>query len=765
MRQKALFLIWATLFALGLASLALAQRPSEDTDVIHITEDITSTTQWTKEHLYVIENDITIIPGATLAIEGGTIIKFAPFADLIVQGALQVNEPPAFVHIFLPIIFKGGALTQNAALLPLLRLSPTLPAVEKVYFTSLKDDTLGGDTNGDGEASTPQKGDWGAIIFFKDSSQDALCFMHDFEIRYSGQSREGNWVGAILLHNASPYLHAGQFIENYLNGIEIPRSNWLNDIWDVRGIAYHITGDVTIPRGNLLRIAPGVVLKFAPQKQLKVQGTLSAIGSAEAPILFTSIKDDTALGDTNGDGSASAPQVRDWGGIYFDDESRANPGIISHAEIRYSGRGIMPYVAAIELNNCSPTLQQITFVDNYLNGAHLFASRDELETLTLTSRDVPYCILEDLHVPRGETLTLAPGVVLKFALNRSLHIEGVLQALGTQAQAITLTSLKDDTALNDTNNDGILTSPRPGDWGCVFFGDRSDDSRNRMEWVIIRYGGRDSLEFSSKIGGIRLDNASPTLRHIQFLNNWINAVEIPAGDWKTDTWDNTDVVYFISGDLHIPAGHTLRIAPGVIVKILNRISPTVPPRIIVDGALQIGDLAGPPVTLTSGRDDTVGPPGANWDSNGDGSATAPAAHDWVGIIFTSSADVEHSFFYNAHLLYGGTPKGTFQKPHGVLRLQGVSIPIEHCAFRENWRGIEALDGAAPTITLSIFENNEEYAVYNNAYLTTTVQATNNWWGAFNGPRSDEEPCNEAQGDGDMISCGVNFAPWLTARPW
>ncbi|MBN1339436.1 MAG: hypothetical protein JXA03_08935 [Bacteroidales bacterium] len=36
-------------------------------------------------------------------------------------------------------------------------------------------------------------------------------------------------------------------------------------------------------------------------------------------MLFTSIKDDSAKGDTNGDGNATSPADYDWNGVYNND--------------------------------------------------------------------------------------------------------------------------------------------------------------------------------------------------------------------------------------------------------------------------------------------------------------------------------------------------------------------------------------------------------------------------------------------------------------
>jgi hypothetical protein len=52
----------------------------------------------------------------------------------------------------------------------------------KIYITSIKDDTVGGDTNGNGSATSPAKGDWQSIHLFPGSRGD-LAWL---DVRYGG---------------------------------------------------------------------------------------------------------------------------------------------------------------------------------------------------------------------------------------------------------------------------------------------------------------------------------------------------------------------------------------------------------------------------------------------------------------------------------------------------------------------------------------------------------------------------------------------------
>ena len=87
--------------------------------------------------------------------------------------------------------------------------------------------------------------------------------------------------------------------------------------------------NLTLKAESTLTVNAGVQIKMTYAASINVSNAkakLVVAGSAAAPVLFTSYKDDSACGvgaanepvcDTNGDGAATQPAKGDWGAIAF----------------------------------------------------------------------------------------------------------------------------------------------------------------------------------------------------------------------------------------------------------------------------------------------------------------------------------------------------------------------------------------------------------------------------------------------------------------
>lgn len=97
---------------------------------------------------------------------------------------------------------------------------------------------------------------------------------------------------------------------------------------------------------------------------------------------------------------------------------------------------------------------------------------------------------------------------------------------------------------------------------------------------------------------------------------------------------------------------------------------------------------------------------------------------------------------------------------GLRLFDGAAPSIQESSFLRNATAIEARDGSPAKISSSQFAGNTVYAV-NNLTPATSVTASGNWWGHASGPRNAS---TNPSGQGDAVSSGVAFGPYLTYAP-
>jgi RHS repeat-associated protein len=154
-------------------------------------------------------------------------------------------------------------------------------------------------------------------------------------------------------------------------------------VWIPENSPYVIRATVTIYGGATLTIRPGVVVKFAPGTDLEVTAgaRLIADGTSSNPIYFTSLKDDSVGGDTNGDGAATSPAPGDWRLFVFGDTGGAPAsGSLTNAVVRYG--------TSLVVRRSAPTLHDVTSTQMSGDGLSIdspTATPYLIERLTLTN--------------------------------------------------------------------------------------------------------------------------------------------------------------------------------------------------------------------------------------------------------------------------------------------------------------------------------------------------------------------------------------------
>ncbi|TWT79454.1 hypothetical protein CA13_08550 [Planctomycetes bacterium CA13] len=558
-------------------------------------------TTWTNAEVQEISGDLTVASGVTLTVEPGTIVKL----------------PSANAHLYV-----NGSLNAHGT------------TAEKIIFTSIRDD-IGGDTNGDGNATTPGRGNWARI------QVNGTAAISNAEIRYGGHyfgsmlevnggdltlsdstvrdsetdgvrvigsdsvltniAFNSNSNAAISMDlNSNPSITGSTMVGNGINAMQVDPGTLTRDLtWDNPGIVYRPDGDITVPNGVTLTINAGQIVKpFGSNTHLFVDGALDIAGTAEDPVVFTSVSDDTHGGDTNGDGDASTPISGHWARILMRDESTNNR--IDHAEFHYGGHyfGAMVQAVATDLTvsnskfvnsetdglrldgsdaiitdnffennanaaismdlNSNPDINGFTWSGNGINGMQVDAGPLQKD-LTWNNPEVVYRPDGDITVPTGTTLAIDAGQIVKpFGANTHLFVNGTLDITGTVEDPVVFTSIHDDTHGGDTNGDADATSPLPGHWARIQM--RDDSINNRIDYAEFHFGGHyfghmvqaiatdlavsNSKFVNSETDGLRLDGSDAIITENFFENNANAAISMDLNsnpDINGFTWSGNGI--------------------------------------------------------------------------------------------------------------------------------------------------------------------------------------------------------------------------------
>ena len=312
-------------------------KPEPKSNVVIVDYNIFEPTIWYSDSIYVIPNSVNI--DAVLTIQAGTIIKF--YADAGLE------------------VWVDGTINAIGS------------KDKSILFTSIKDDT-GGDTNGDLIVTQPNAGDWTFIdLGDQNGSQFMYCiFAYGGNDNYSGVLELGSNYSKVeycLFANNSTYVHGSVYygalaaqdatnttiiknntfynntvplsinghlsiddsntfgnpdnllLANTYNGIFVHGQDIIshNTTWQETEVAYVIQYyGFEIWDTYSLTLGDNVVLKFYTGAMLDIQVGAELINYNGEGVYFTSYKDDTHKGDTNGDGVATSPSATEWLGVY-----------------------------------------------------------------------------------------------------------------------------------------------------------------------------------------------------------------------------------------------------------------------------------------------------------------------------------------------------------------------------------------------------------------------------------------------------------------
>lgn len=498
-------------------------------------------------------------------------------------GRLQLSDENILKFMYNGLAVYEGKLIAQAS------------SGKQIYFTSFRDDNLGGDANGDGTATAPEMRNWSGIEFAS-GSIDSACTMSGVTIRFADRgvtinkaspkiescTFTNNYFGLYATDDSYPVINACtfgssgmtpialtfdadpvftnnvfSFQDNVYDGIGIIGSSLaanatlkIRSVTSISNVTYVLLGDITVPAGRSLTINKGIVIKSPPDGYYKihVQGALFANGTADSNIVMTSARDDNAglPGDLNKDGTQSSPVKGDFGGILFSPGS-LNTSILNYCDIRYA-------------------------VLNWNYIANQWVANGSVTTIN-ASPTISNCKISNCTV----------GIMAYQVSNPVI-----------------------------SNNQIINSSQTP---------------------VAISV------------------SANPVFSNLTFTNSGLTALGI-IGETvtangtikKRDMSGFTNITYVLLDNLVIASGTNVTIEPGIVIKVMEGRN------IEINGGLKINGSATSRVVLTSVKDDNTGNP---FDTNGDGNATTPASGDWDYITFNATSDDAFSLIRSTDFKFGG----------------------------------------------------------------------------------------------------------------
>ncbi|MFN8444982.1 MAG: Ig-like domain-containing protein [Caldilineaceae bacterium] len=373
----------------------------------------------------------------------------------------------------------------------------------------------------------------------------------------------------------------------------------------------------------------------------------------------------------------------------------------------------------------------------------------------LTLQESPYTVTCGVTVGAGASLTIPPGVTLRFgseggSANLFVSDGGTLIAEGTAVQPIIFTS--------------VAATPHAGDWQGITIGTggvaqfayceigdagrnalpalRLDSSAVQVRHCRIHHNQADGIFlFSFGItpliedstldhnGGIAIEqisaNMAPIYRRLTASANGTDAVQMAGGFFTGDrSWHfgEAGIPILVDGSLQIPTGVALELEPGSELRFLANSD------VSVSGSLFALGSPTRPITFTA-------------------QPQHPGVWQGLEVITGGSAILRY-----CNIAYAG------QFGTANVRITTDDVVLQGCKIHDG-----AGDGIQVSSEHPALRQNQIYANaglgLRNPTLLYEVDVRDNWWGHASGPfHATLNPT----GQGNGVSDGVIFDPWSTA---
>ena len=516
--------------------------------------------------------------------------------------------------------------------------------------------------------------------------------------------------------------------------IQITTNVAVNTLWSASSV-YWVKNSITVNNAVVLTIAPGTIVKFAPNARLTVSGAIVANGLSDSLIVFTSEKDDGYGGDSNGDGTATGPNSGDWDMLYLT-SGQNNSSVMNYCILKFGGsqgyanmyaNGCTPAVSnvystnsstyglyfvnsASNVSNCvvggngnkgafftntNSTIVNSSFSTNGTNGIYA----DGTSKLTLHKISVSKNGSTGIYV-NGGTSSKATIIVADSCTVANNSGTGIYNWAGSGSQTFSnclisgntgagiwtfnlddTVHISSDSVVNNTD-DGIVTS-RALIANNVIQGNRYPIALTAS--VNTKYSGNTITgnKYNNALA-LRINTSNESLQDT--LRN-----QFPAGITSA-----TYVLVDNAGGQGVSSGQTLVIQPGVIVKFASQLY------FDVFGTLIANGTHSGPIVFTSWRDNSYG-----GKTSAVTDTTAPAPGDW-SYVRIDGAGCVNSVVRNCVFKFGG------YNGYGNLWFNsGANLvaPVDSVVTRRSSNYGSYVANSLLTFTNSAVDSNGSYGMY------------------------------------------------------
>ncbi|MEK7194332.1 MAG: right-handed parallel beta-helix repeat-containing protein [Patescibacteria group bacterium] len=477
--------------------------------------------------------------------------------------------------------------------------------------------------------------------------------------------------------------------------------------WSPTGGVYLIDSSFRVASGTTLTIEAGTIIKgrVSAQSVPTIYGTLVAQGALGAPIVFTSLTDDSFGGDTNSDATSTLPGLGGWQGLYFEAGSTGNLDYVHVAYAGYGGFNSGEYVG-IE-NNGGDLYIDHSSIHDHLTGIYNKSGNLTVKNSVIANTTNGINVISGTSTIIGSVFQNNSGYALYYQPSDRLDLDG--NSFVGNGRTATIFGGADFIHENNTSSDlshrGFQTVGALRDGSTI----HSRDLPTIVEGSYLTILQGQTLNIAP--GAVIKFGTSVYSGSIEVRGTLIAKGTPQSKIYFTSLTDDT-----VGGDTNADGSNSLPAARDWQAFFLqNGSNVDLDNAVIRYGGFNFNGEYMPGVAAT------IYNRGAN--------------------LNISNSFVEDNF--------------------GIAIYQDVgSTTISHTEFTKQSIGIQ-FEGGVLSATNNNFHNNFGLAI-DNRTATTTIDARNNWWGDPSGPRNVST--STPTGIGDSISQNVLYTPWIGRDP-